>query len=151
MEFGSQRHGCYGLYITFQELALLCPRMVPEEEDKVERYICGLPESIQGNMTLARTTRLQDTNIARAYTAGPGEKKEYAGTLPWGINENIIILDHALQSAEIQWHYRSECPELKNQNRGNQAGNSEARGRVYALGGGEAGQDPSNITDNIDA
>ncbi|GKG26610.1 hypothetical protein Tco_0402313, partial [Tanacetum coccineum] len=35
--------------------------MVPEEEDKVERYIWGLPESIQGNMTLARTTRLQDT------------------------------------------------------------------------------------------
>nr|GEU55265.1 hypothetical protein [Tanacetum cinerariifolium] len=34
-------------------------------------------------------------------------------------------------------HYRSECPELMNRNRGNQARSSEARGRVYALGGGE--------------
>ncbi|GJZ03986.1 hypothetical protein Tco_0537261 [Tanacetum coccineum] len=45
----------------FQELALLCLRMVPEEEDKVERYIWGLPDSIQGNVTSTRTTRLQDT------------------------------------------------------------------------------------------
>ncbi|GJV65507.1 reverse transcriptase domain-containing protein [Tanacetum coccineum] len=50
-----------------------------------------------------------------------------------------------------QRHYRSECPELKNQNRGNQAGSSEARGRVYALGGGETNQDSSNIADDIDA
>ncbi|GJV11035.1 MAK10-like protein [Tanacetum coccineum] len=35
-----------------------------------------------------------------------------------------------------QGHYRSDCPELKNQNRGNQSGNGEACGRVYALGGG---------------
>ncbi|GJR43726.1 reverse transcriptase domain-containing protein [Tanacetum coccineum] len=109
----------------FQELALLCPRMVLEEEDKVERYIWGLPNSIQGNVTSARTIRLQDIvklantlmdqkihvfaarqvdnkimmennprdnhvqqppykrqNVGRAYTAGPGEKKEYARTLP---------------------------------------------------------------------
>ncbi|GJV07313.1 putative reverse transcriptase domain-containing protein [Tanacetum coccineum] len=44
-----------------------------------------------------------------------------------------------------QGHYRSECPKLKNQNRGNQAEISEARGRVYALRGGEADQDPNNI------
>ncbi|GJZ87966.1 putative reverse transcriptase domain-containing protein, partial [Tanacetum coccineum] len=34
----------------------------------------------------------------------------------------------------------------ENQNRGNQAGNGEARGRAYALGGGEANQDPNIIT-----
>ncbi|GKC69714.1 reverse transcriptase domain-containing protein [Tanacetum coccineum] len=50
-----------------------------------------------------------------------------------------------------QGHYRSECPELKNQNRGNQTGSSEARGRVYALGGGETNQDSSNIAYDIDA
>ncbi|GJY29064.1 putative reverse transcriptase domain-containing protein [Tanacetum coccineum] len=33
----------------FQELVLLCTRMVPDEEDKVERYIWGLPGNIQGN------------------------------------------------------------------------------------------------------
>ncbi|GKA07811.1 hypothetical protein Tco_0687035, partial [Tanacetum coccineum] len=43
-----------------------------------------------------------------------------------------------------QGHYRSKFPVLKNQNHGNQAGSSEARGRVCALGGGEADQDPNN-------
>ncbi|GJR09455.1 hypothetical protein Tco_0792107 [Tanacetum coccineum] len=32
----------------------------PEEEDKIERYICGLPNNIQGNVTSSRPTRLQD-------------------------------------------------------------------------------------------
>ncbi|GJX69324.1 hypothetical protein Tco_0305051 [Tanacetum coccineum] len=45
----------------FQKLALLCLRMVPEEEDKVESYIWGLPDSIQGNVTSAGPVRLQDT------------------------------------------------------------------------------------------
>ncbi|GJR23671.1 reverse transcriptase domain-containing protein [Tanacetum coccineum] len=44
----------------FQELILLCPRMVPEEEDKIKRYIWGLPDNIQGNVTSSKPTRLQD-------------------------------------------------------------------------------------------
>ncbi|GKD22956.1 reverse transcriptase domain-containing protein [Tanacetum coccineum] len=43
-------------------------------------------------------------------------------------------------------HYQSECLRLKNQNRRNQAGNEEVWGRAYALGGGEAYQDPIVIT-----
>ncbi|GJZ22293.1 hypothetical protein Tco_0559332 [Tanacetum coccineum] len=35
-------------HLTLLELALLCPRMVLREEDKVERFIWGLPDSIQG-------------------------------------------------------------------------------------------------------
>ncbi|GJT80713.1 reverse transcriptase domain-containing protein [Tanacetum coccineum] len=44
----------------FQELALLCPKMVPIEEEKIERYIWGLPDNIQGNVTSARLARVQD-------------------------------------------------------------------------------------------
>ncbi|GJT88966.1 putative reverse transcriptase domain-containing protein [Tanacetum coccineum] len=47
-----------------------------------------------------------------------------------------------------QGHYRSDCPKLKDQNRGNKAGNKngvgEARGKAYVLGGGEANPD-SNV------
>ncbi|GJY05487.1 reverse transcriptase domain-containing protein [Tanacetum coccineum] len=47
-----------------------------------------------------------------------------------------------------QGHYRSDFLKLKNQTRGNQAGNGEARGRAYALGGGgEANQDSNIVTD----
>ncbi|GKD30861.1 reverse transcriptase domain-containing protein [Tanacetum coccineum] len=50
-----------------------------------------------------------------------------------------------------QGNYRSDCLELKNRNRRNQAGSSEARGRIYPLGGGEFDQDPNNIEDEIEA
>nr|GEU50282.1 hypothetical protein [Tanacetum cinerariifolium] len=44
----------------FQELVLLCTKMVPEEEDQVEKFIGGLPDDIQGNVIAAEPTRLQD-------------------------------------------------------------------------------------------
>ncbi|GJX52860.1 putative reverse transcriptase domain-containing protein [Tanacetum coccineum] len=44
----------------FQELILLCTRMVPDEEDRVERFIGGLPDNIQGNVIAANPVRLQD-------------------------------------------------------------------------------------------
>nr|GEY74143.1 putative reverse transcriptase domain-containing protein [Tanacetum cinerariifolium] len=44
----------------FRELVLLCTRMVPDEEDRVERFIGGLPGNIQGNVIAANPARLQD-------------------------------------------------------------------------------------------
>nr|GFC46827.1 reverse transcriptase domain-containing protein [Tanacetum cinerariifolium] len=35
----------------FQELALLCPNMVPNSEKLMEVFIKGLPRSIKGNVT----------------------------------------------------------------------------------------------------
>ncbi|GKC88108.1 hypothetical protein Tco_1148757, partial [Tanacetum coccineum] len=34
--------------------------MVPGEEDRIERYVGGLPDNIQGNTMSAEPTRLQD-------------------------------------------------------------------------------------------
>nr|GFB01614.1 retrovirus-related Pol polyprotein from transposon TNT 1-94 [Tanacetum cinerariifolium] len=34
--------------------------MIPEEEDRVEKFIRGLPDNIQGNVIAAELTRLQD-------------------------------------------------------------------------------------------
>ncbi|GKA19676.1 putative reverse transcriptase domain-containing protein [Tanacetum coccineum] len=44
----------------FQELSFQYTKMVPDEEEKIKRYIWGLPDSIQGNVTSARPVRLQD-------------------------------------------------------------------------------------------
>ncbi|GJS47125.1 putative reverse transcriptase domain-containing protein [Tanacetum coccineum] len=44
----------------FQELILLCTRMVPDEEDRVERFIRELSDNIQGNVIAANLARLQD-------------------------------------------------------------------------------------------
>ncbi|GJV18291.1 putative reverse transcriptase domain-containing protein [Tanacetum coccineum] len=44
----------------FQELTMMCTKMVPEEEDRVEKFIGGLLDNIQGNVIAAEPTRLQD-------------------------------------------------------------------------------------------
>nr|GEW49900.1 putative reverse transcriptase domain-containing protein [Tanacetum cinerariifolium] len=46
--------------LMIEELILLCTRMVPNEGDRVERFIVGLPKTIQGNVITANLARLQD-------------------------------------------------------------------------------------------
>ncbi|GJU32989.1 putative reverse transcriptase domain-containing protein [Tanacetum coccineum] len=83
----------------FQELTMMCTKIVPEEEDRVEKFIGGLPDNIQRNVIAAEPTGLQDVvriannlmdqklkgyaNVARAYMAGNNEKNGYEGTLPF--------------------------------------------------------------------
>nr|GEW34880.1 hypothetical protein [Tanacetum cinerariifolium] len=73
--------------------------MFPEESDEVEKYVGGLSDMIQGSVMASKLKIMQDAiefatelmdqkspykkqNVARAYTVGPGEKKEYRGSLP---------------------------------------------------------------------
>ncbi|GJV83162.1 hypothetical protein Tco_1523060 [Tanacetum coccineum] len=49
----------------FQELAVLCPNMVPNSEKLMEAFIGGLPQSIEGNVTASKPQTLEEaTNIA---------------------------------------------------------------------------------------
>ncbi|GJW30512.1 reverse transcriptase domain-containing protein [Tanacetum coccineum] len=45
----------------FQELALLCWRMFPEESDKIEKYVGGLPDMIHGSVVASKPKTMQDT------------------------------------------------------------------------------------------
>ncbi|GKE75946.1 putative reverse transcriptase domain-containing protein [Tanacetum coccineum] len=45
-----------------------------------------------------------------------------------------------------QGHFKSDCPKLKNWNRGNNAANNDARRRAYALGGGDDIPDSNVVT-----
>nr|GEV21493.1 hypothetical protein [Tanacetum cinerariifolium] len=205
----------------FQELALMCRRMFPEESDKIKRYVGGLPDMIHGSVMASRpktmhdafefSTELMDKKIhtlaerqaenkkrfdnnnqaqqqppkkqgvATAYTVRPGERKEYAGTLPlcnkckFHNNGQCTVkcanykrVGHLTRDCRSpvatnnqrnltfyecgnQGHHKSDCLKLKNQNHKNQAEGTEARGMVYALGGGETDQDPNNTEDEIKA
>ncbi|GJX16861.1 RNA-directed DNA polymerase, eukaryota [Tanacetum coccineum] len=94
--------------------------------------------------------------VAIAYTVGSGERKEYAGTLPLC---NKCKFHHngpytrnlTCYECGNQGHYMSDCPELKNQNHGNQAGGTGACVLVHALGGEETDQDLNTIEDEIEA
>ncbi|GKA15853.1 putative reverse transcriptase domain-containing protein, partial [Tanacetum coccineum] len=44
----------------FQELALMCGRMFPEESDEVEKYVGGLPDMIQGSVMASKPKTMQD-------------------------------------------------------------------------------------------
>ncbi|GJX29461.1 reverse transcriptase domain-containing protein, partial [Tanacetum coccineum] len=49
----------------FQELAVLCPNMVPNTEKLLEAFIRGLPRSIEGNVTTSKPQTLEEAiNIA---------------------------------------------------------------------------------------
>ncbi|GJX98505.1 putative reverse transcriptase domain-containing protein [Tanacetum coccineum] len=118
-------------------------------------------------------------NVAQAYAVGTGERKEYAGTLPLcnkcKLHHNGLCIVKCRNCKKIGHmtrdcrnpaaarnqrtltcyecgnprHYRSDCPDLKNQNHGNQADGTGARGLVHALGGGEADQDLNDTKDDI--
>nr|GEY98586.1 reverse transcriptase domain-containing protein [Tanacetum cinerariifolium] len=47
----------------FQELALLCPNMVPNFEKLMEVFIGGLPRSIEGNVTASKPQTLKEAII----------------------------------------------------------------------------------------
>ncbi|GKE33344.1 RNA-directed DNA polymerase, eukaryota [Tanacetum coccineum] len=119
--------------------------------------------------------------VAIAYTVGPRERKKYAGTLPlfnkckFHHNGQCTVkcancnkVSHLTRDCRSpaatnnqrnptcyecgnQRHYRSDCPKLKNQNYGNQAGGTGACGMVHALGRGEINQNLNNMEDDINA
>ncbi|GJZ80122.1 putative reverse transcriptase domain-containing protein [Tanacetum coccineum] len=107
-------------------------------------------------------------NVARAYTASNNERKPYNGLLPLCNKcklhhegpctmrcRKYNKVGHLTRDCKCgrQGHFRSDCPKLKDQNRGNKAGNKngvgEARGKAYVLGGGEANLDSNVVKDTF--
>ncbi|GKD12634.1 hypothetical protein Tco_1197041 [Tanacetum coccineum] len=44
----------------FHELALLCGKMFPEESDKIEKYVGGLPDMIHGSVVASKPKTMQE-------------------------------------------------------------------------------------------
>ncbi|GKD09422.1 reverse transcriptase domain-containing protein, partial [Tanacetum coccineum] len=80
----------------FQELATLCPTMVPDSEKMMEVFIWGFPRSIEGNVTASKPQTLEEAiNIAhrlmdqnrrqetfRSYDVTPTENNGYTINRP---------------------------------------------------------------------
>nr|GFB70293.1 hypothetical protein [Tanacetum cinerariifolium] len=77
--------------LCFQELALLCGIMFPEESDEIERYVGELPKMIRGNVMSYEPKSMQkaiefandqmDQKLL-GIADRSGEKKPYGGTKP---------------------------------------------------------------------
>nr|GEZ25925.1 reverse transcriptase domain-containing protein [Tanacetum cinerariifolium] len=139
----------------FWELVLLYTRMVLNEEDKVERFIRGLSDNIQGNLITAKLTKLQD-GICIANNLMDQKLKGYARSAAtkggWRITGMLDLFPTATSASFTM----KDCPKLRNQNHGNQNGNkngnttrnqtggNESTARAYAIKGGGANPD-SNV------
>ncbi|GKA02946.1 putative reverse transcriptase domain-containing protein [Tanacetum coccineum] len=106
-------------------------------------------------------------DVARAYAPGNNERSGYAGTHPYCSkcrlhhvgpctvktllnNQRASVVNQRASATCFECgrhgHNRLNCQKLKTQNLGNQAINIEARGRVFALGGGENNKDSNVVT-----
>ncbi|GJZ40559.1 putative reverse transcriptase domain-containing protein [Tanacetum coccineum] len=116
-----------------KELVLLYNRMVPSEEVKVERFVGGLRDNIQGSVIAVEPIKLQDAiRIANnlmdqklAYMDGNNEKKGYVGYLPY--------------CNKCKLHHAGPCTV--------RYGNcNEASARGYTIGGGGTNPDSNIVT-----
>ncbi|GJW62370.1 putative reverse transcriptase domain-containing protein [Tanacetum coccineum] len=162
-------------------LEVYCPRnkvqkmeteMVPNEEDKVERFVGGFPDNIQGNVITAEPTKLQDAiRIAnnlmdqklKGYARSAenkrrnNKKKRYVGSLPYC---NKCKLHHAgsctmrCGNYKRVGHITRDCmttvtpntqrPPVRSQS--GITGSDEAMAKAYAIGGGGANPDSNVVT-----
>ncbi|GJW75476.1 putative reverse transcriptase domain-containing protein [Tanacetum coccineum] len=128
----------------FQELALLCGRMFPEESDKIEKYVGGLPDMIHGSVVASKPKTMQEaTEMAievmdkriRTFADRQTENKRKPD------NNQQPQQQHQNKRQNIGRAYAAgtrECPKLKNNNnRGNQVRGGNAPAKVYAVGHAE--------------
>nr|GFB56196.1 hypothetical protein [Tanacetum cinerariifolium] len=151
----------------FQELAMLCTKMVLEEEDRVEKFIEGyamknaenkrkFKNSQKGQQPPFKRQNVKGQNVARAYMAGNNEIRVYNEPLPLCNNckfhheGSCTVRCEKCNKYVRQGHYMSDCPKLKDHNRGNKTRNKrgigEARGKAYVLGGRDANPDSNIVT-----
>ncbi|GJZ61637.1 putative reverse transcriptase domain-containing protein [Tanacetum coccineum] len=124
-------------YWRFHKLALMCGRMFPEESNKVERYVGGLPDMIRGNGYQQQNKR---QNTRRAYTARPGEKREYTRSFPVCTKCNYHNkgpcaprCNKCKKIGHLARDCRSSGPNGNNKNRGN-SGMTQNAGTCYKCG-----------------
>nr|GEW43571.1 reverse transcriptase domain-containing protein [Tanacetum cinerariifolium] len=123
----------------FQELTMMCTKMVHEEEDQVESFIEGLPDNIQGSVMATEPTRLQDA-VHKANNMMDKKLKGYAARSA----KNKRRLD--ANQRDDHGHYCKDCPKIKNQNHGKKARIPKARGKSYVLVGGDANPGSNTVT-----
>ncbi|GJS30197.1 putative reverse transcriptase domain-containing protein [Tanacetum coccineum] len=153
----------------FQELVLLYTRMVPNKEDKVKRFVGGLPDNIQGNTIAAEPTKLQDAiRIAnnlmdqklKGYARSAENKRRLDNNLRDNHRQQLVLKRQNVRGQKMARAYKAGnnekkgyvgslpyCNKCKLHHVGPCiTGGNEATAKAYAIGGGGAGLDSKVVT-----
>ncbi|GJX78129.1 putative reverse transcriptase domain-containing protein [Tanacetum coccineum] len=150
--------GTVAAFSIFQELTMMYTKMLPEEEDRVEKFIGGRPDNIQRNgyaVKNAENKRRLEVNqrdnlfiVTAATFKRPKGGWQKCGESPIRLAtiRRNYIMDRCLSVTSRgqvvnqrvltrfkcgrQGHFRSDCPKLKDQNHGNKAGNKNGVGEA---------------------
>ncbi|GKD06401.1 putative reverse transcriptase domain-containing protein [Tanacetum coccineum] len=141
--------------------------MFPEESDKIERYVSGLPDMIHGSVVASKpktmqeaieiATELMDKKI-HTFAERSSEKKPYGGSKPLCSKCNYhhdAPCAPKCHKCNLEWqsarvgHFKRDYPKLKNNNCGNQAGNGNALAKVYAVGRAGTNPDSNVVTAHV--
>ncbi|GJZ75575.1 reverse transcriptase domain-containing protein [Tanacetum coccineum] len=122
-----------------EELAVLCPTMVPSYEKLMQVFIVELPRCIKGNVTASKpqtleegpcTVKCQTCNKAGHLTRNCRNKGPATGS-------NLQPVSVTCHACGEKGHYKSQCSRA----------NNNAYGRAYLLRDKNAHQDPNVVTD----
>nr|GEV75226.1 putative reverse transcriptase domain, ribonuclease H-like domain, aspartic peptidase domain protein [Tanacetum cinerariifolium] len=157
----------------------LAATMVPNKEDKVKRFVGGLPDNIQGNVIAAKPTKLQDA-IRIANNLMDRKLKGYARSVenkrrlennPRDNHRQQPVFKRIVRSLLLQtprdpsWestgyccyecgrprYFRKNCPKLRNHNRENQTRGTFLLNNCYASMLFDSGADRSFMSSTFSA
>nr|GEX63354.1 hypothetical protein [Tanacetum cinerariifolium] len=127
----------YSLRGETKKLEIRMLNLKVKESDEIEKYVGGLLDMIHRSViTIAERQAKNKRKLDNNNQAQQQPPKK----------QGVAIAYTARPG-----HYKSDFLELKNQNHGNQAGGTGARGMMHALGGGETNQDLNNMKNKINA
>ncbi|GJW72708.1 reverse transcriptase domain-containing protein [Tanacetum coccineum] len=122
----------------FQELATLCPTMVPDSEKMMEVFIGGLPRSIEGNVTASKPQTLEEAiNIAQRLIDQVGHLTKNCKNKGPATRSNLLPVTITCHACGEKGHYANQCRKTTNNN---------AQGRAYMLRDRNAHQNPNVVT-----
>ncbi|GJX47236.1 putative reverse transcriptase domain-containing protein [Tanacetum coccineum] len=138
----------------FQELSLMCSRMFPEESDKVDKYVGGLPDLIQESVMASKPKTMEDaiefaTKLVNQKICSLANHQDCRSQHVATNNQRALGANQrAVTCFECgaQGHFKRDCPKVKNNNRGNQARNGGATIRAYVVGNARKKPDANVVT-----
>ncbi|GJX63433.1 putative reverse transcriptase domain-containing protein [Tanacetum coccineum] len=143
------------------------------KSDKIEKYISGFPDMIQGSVIASKPKTMQDaiefaTELMDKKICTFGERQsenkrkqddnqQQQQNKRTTANANTTNNQRGTKAGQkttcfeygAQGHFKRECPKLKNKNHGNQGGNGKAPVKVYVVGRAGTNLDSNVVTAHV--